>query len=191
MQVLWNRVALSKFRPTRGIRQGYPLLLYLFVLCMGWLGQAIHSAISEGQWKPIHLSQFGPPISYLFFADDLVIFSKADMIHSRLIKDILGRFCDFSGHRINARKTNIFFAKGMDETVAESISSLFGIQKVQNLGHYLGVPLFHQRVTNGTMQFIVEKVREKLRSWDVKRLSIAGYITLAQSVLMTIPGSFM
>ncbi|KAG8472413.1 hypothetical protein CXB51_034213 [Gossypium anomalum] len=115
IQVLWNGVPLSKFRPVRGIRQGCPLSPYLFVLCMDWLSQEIHSAISEGQWKPIRLSRLGPPISHLFFADDLVIFSKADQEHCCLIKEILERFCDFSGYKINARKTNIFFAKGMSE----------------------------------------------------------------------------
>ncbi|KAA3471229.1 Retrovirus-related Pol polyprotein LINE-1 [Gossypium australe] len=158
--VLWNRVPLSKFKPARGIRQGCPLSPYHFVLCMDWLGQVIHSAISEGQWNSIRLSQFGPPISHLFFIYDLVIFSKADTNHNRHIKDILGSFCDFSGHKINARKKNIFFAKGVDVTVADSI--------IQNLGHYLGVLLCHQRVTNGTMHFVVEKVRRKLQSWDTK-----------------------
>ncbi|KAH1073650.1 hypothetical protein J1N35_025978 [Gossypium stocksii] len=48
MQVLWNRVPLSKFKLAKGIRQGCSLSPYLFILCMDWLGQAIHSAISEG-----------------------------------------------------------------------------------------------------------------------------------------------
>ncbi|XP_017621296.1 uncharacterized protein LOC108465483 [Gossypium arboreum] len=107
-EVLWNGVPLTKFRLAREIRQGCPLSPYLFVLCMDWLGQMIHSNISE---------------------DDLVIFSKADLKHCRIIKDILSRFCDFSGHKINARKTNIFFSKGVDTTMADSISSLFGFQK--------------------------------------------------------------
>ncbi|XP_017613545.1 uncharacterized protein LOC108458650 [Gossypium arboreum] len=191
MQVLWNGVPLSKFRPGRGIRQGCPLSPYLFVLCMDWLGQEIYSTISKGQWKPIRLSRSGPSISHLFFTDDLVIFSKVDQEHCRLIKEILGRFYDFSGHKINAGKINIFFAKGVDVTVADSISTFFSFQKVQSLGLYLGILLFHQRVTNSTMHFVVEKVRRKLQNWDAKRLSIAGRIILAQSVLMTIPSYFM
>ncbi|KAA3485398.1 Retrovirus-related Pol polyprotein LINE-1 [Gossypium australe] len=137
------------------------------------LAWSSNSAILEGKWSPICLSRSGPPISHLFFADDLVIFSKADAKHCKLIKAVLDSFCDFFGHKINSRKTNIFFSKGVDEMVADSISFWFGFQKVQNLGCYLGVPLFHKRVTNSTMHFVVEKVRGKLQSWEAKGLFIA------------------
>ncbi|KAH1131016.1 hypothetical protein J1N35_002394 [Gossypium stocksii] len=191
LQVLWNGVPLSKFRPARGIRQGCPLSPFLFVLCMEWLGQLIKSAISEGKWNPIQLSRNEPTISYLFFADDLVIFSKADTKHCGVLKTILDDFCTIPGHKINARKTNIFFSKGVDDNIVNSISSAFGFQRVYSLGHYLGVPLFHQRVTSSTLQFVVEKVRSKLQSWEARKLSFAGHVTLAQSVLLSIPSYFM
>lgn len=113
------------------------------------------------------------------------------MEHVRVIKDILRRFCEVSGHKINGRKTNVFFSKGVQESVTASISSLFSFQRVEDLGHYLGVPFFHQRVTNNTMQFVVEKVRSKLQNWDTRQLSIARQVTLAQSVLLSIPSYFM
>lgn len=75
--------------------------------------------------------------------------------------------------------------------MTDTISTLLGFQRIQKHGHYLEVPLFHQRVTNSTLQFVVEKVHEKLQSWDAKKLSIARRITLAQSVLLSIPSYFM
>ncbi|KAK5833597.1 hypothetical protein PVK06_017447 [Gossypium arboreum] len=78
MQVLWNGVPTSKSKPIRGIRQGCPLFPYLFVLCMEWLGHSINLALSRGIWNSIRLSHLGLPLSHLFFADDLVIFYKAD-----------------------------------------------------------------------------------------------------------------
>lgn len=82
---------------------------------MEWLGHSIHSAISMNQWKPIKLSRSGPHVFHLFFADNLVIFSRVDLDHSKVLKDILDRFCSFSGHWINAGKTNIFFSKGVED----------------------------------------------------------------------------
>ncbi|KAH1092288.1 hypothetical protein J1N35_019545 [Gossypium stocksii] len=143
----------------------------------------LEKAYDRVRWNFIHAS--------LHATDDLVIFSKADLVHSRIIKDILDQFCGFSGHLINARKTNNFFSRGVDDSSANTISSLFGFQKVRDLGRYLRVPLFHQRVTDNTLNFVVEKAREKLHSWDSKKLSIAGHVTLAQLVLLTISSYFM
>ncbi|KAA3474395.1 Retrovirus-related Pol polyprotein LINE-1 [Gossypium australe] len=71
------------------------------------------------------------------------------------------------------------------------ISTLFGFQRIHNLGHYLGDHLFHQRVTSSTLQFVVEKVRGKLQSWEAKKLSLVGHVTLTQSALLSIPSYFM
>lgn len=71
------------------------------------------------------------------------------------------------------------------------ISNLLGFQKVQDMVHYIDVPLFHQRVTNSTLHFVVDKVRMKLQIWDARQLSIFGRVTLAQSVLFSIPSYFM
>ncbi|KAA3472023.1 reverse transcriptase [Gossypium australe] len=191
MQILWNGVPTQKFKPNRGIRQGCPLSPYLFVLCMEWLGQFIHTEIESGIWDPISLSRSGPPISHLFFADDLVIFCKAKIDQARSLEHILSLFCGISGHKISARKSQIFFSKNTETDTRNQISQLFGFQEVQNLGKYLGVPLMHDRVTKNTLDFVVDKIRRKLNSWDARNLSFAGRITLAQSVLLSIPTYFM
>ncbi|KAH1097488.1 hypothetical protein J1N35_014409 [Gossypium stocksii] len=112
MQVLWNGVPTSKFSPARGVRQGYPLSPYLFILCMEWLSHNIHSAIEIGNWAPIRLVHNGPPLSHLFFADDLILFGHAEEHQAREVND---------------------------------------------LEFYLGVPLFHERVTSNTLHFVVDK----------------------------------
>lgn len=89
------------------------------------------------------------------------------------------------------RKTNIFFSRRVDGSVGRSISRFFGFQEVSNLGTYLGVPFFHEKVTNNTLHFVVDKVRNKLSSWDARQLSLAGRVNLAQSVLLSIPIYFM
>lgn len=136
---------------------------------MEWLGHLIHSAISKGKWCPIRLSRSRLAISHLFFTNDLIIFSKANLEHGRVLKDILDSSYEFSRHKINFRNTNIFFSKGVDVSIVDMISTLFGFQRVHNLCHYLGVPLFHQKLTNNTLQFVVKKVRRKLKSWEAKK----------------------
>lgn len=113
MQVLWNGMPTQKLKPVRGIHQGCPLSPYLFVLYMEWLGHRFHGSISEREWCPIRLSKSGSSLSHLFFADDLVIFSRADVVQSCFLMKFLCNFCEISGHKVNARKTNFFFSKGV------------------------------------------------------------------------------
>lgn len=126
MQILWNDVTTQKFKLARGIRQGCPLSPYLFVLCMEWLGRIIHVKIDEGKWCPIRLLRTCLALSHLFFADDLVMFYKAEMEQAQLLLGMLNHFYDFAGHKISMRKSNIYFSKGTDDGSCTRISQLFG-----------------------------------------------------------------
>ncbi|KAK5811200.1 hypothetical protein PVK06_026524 [Gossypium arboreum] len=191
MQVLWNGAPTQKFSLARSIRQCCPLSPYLFVLCMEWLGHRFHAGISLGEWSPIWLSHSGQNLSHLFFADDLVIFSRADLTHIGILENCLRIFCELSGHKVNIRKTNIFFSTSVNEFLRSEINGILRFQEVNDLGHYLGVSLFHKRVTNSILNFLIERVRNQLSSWDTKRLSFAGRVTFAYSVLMAIPSYLM
>ncbi|KAH1063805.1 hypothetical protein J1N35_028792 [Gossypium stocksii] len=68
--------------------------------------------------------------------DDLVIFSQADLV----------------------------FSAGFNELLRKAIYDILGFQEVNDLGYYLGVPLFHRRVTNSILHFLVERVRSRLFS---------------------------
>lgn len=127
------------------------------------MGHIIQSKIDIRRWKPIHLSRTGPAILRLFFEDDLVIFCKVELNQARL-KNILNQFCEISGHRISTRKNNIYFSKGVKDDTRNQITQMFSFQDVQNFGTYLGIPIFHDKVTNSTLSFVVAKVRRKLQN---------------------------
>ncbi|KAA3488495.1 Retrovirus-related Pol polyprotein LINE-1 [Gossypium australe] len=116
---------------------------------------------------------------------------QAEENQARVIKEGLDTFCAFLGYNVNLKKSNMFFSKGVGEDIQRCISGIFGFQVVQNLGSYLGVPHFHEKVTNNTLRFVMDKVCSKLCSWYARQLSLAGRITLVQSVLLSIPSYFM
>lgn len=79
MRILWNGDRFQQFTPMRGVRQGDPFSLYLFVLCMERLGHIIKNAYNEGTWTPIQFDKDGPKLSHIFFANDLVLFGESSI----------------------------------------------------------------------------------------------------------------
>lgn len=76
--VLINGSPYGSFQASRGIRQGDPLSPYLFILCADVLSSLISNAQSEKRIQGIRVSNRGPYVSHLLFADDSLFFVKAD-----------------------------------------------------------------------------------------------------------------
>ena len=76
--ILFNGEVFEPILPSRGIRHGDPLSPYLFIICMDFLGQLIEEKCNTKTWQPVKASQSGPEFSHLLFADDLILFAKAD-----------------------------------------------------------------------------------------------------------------
>ena len=92
-QVLWNGQSTPTFRPSRGIRQGDPISPYIFTLCMERLNHIILDAMADHQWNPIQLKARGPPLSHLFFADNLVLFGEASESQADVTLRCIQSFC--------------------------------------------------------------------------------------------------
>ncbi|KAL8160998.1 hypothetical protein V2J09_012487 [Rumex salicifolius] len=60
-------------------------------------------------------------------------------------------------------------------------------QLTDDLGSYLGLPLLHKRVNKHTFRPLLDKIEAKLSGWKSRHLSFAGRITLAKSVLSSLP----
>ncbi|XP_075654894.1 uncharacterized protein LOC142625070 [Castanea sativa] len=96
ISVLLNGGKLESFLPSRGIRQGDPLSPYLFIMCIEMLGFLIDLKSEEKLWDPVKASRNGPAFSHLFFADDLVLFAKANLKNCDNVKETLDTFCELS-----------------------------------------------------------------------------------------------
>ena len=93
MSMLWNGEVTETFSSERGIRQGDPLSPYIFVLCIERLSHGIAQAVKEGNWKPIRLTKRGTPLTHLFFADDLLLFTEASLDQGYIIDAVLENYC--------------------------------------------------------------------------------------------------
>ncbi|XP_059457696.1 uncharacterized protein LOC132187382 [Corylus avellana] len=108
--VIVNGTLMGRIVPSRGIRQGDPISPYLFLLCAEALSSMLTRAESRGTLTGVPTSKKGPRISHLFFADDNLLFCKANPHHWRKMSDLLQTYENASGQQLNKDKTSIFFS---------------------------------------------------------------------------------
>ena len=103
--LLFNEGCLEPFLPSRGIRQGDPLSPYLFILCMEYLGHLIEEKCVAKLWYPVKASRSGLAFSHIFFADDLVLFARADPGNCHTINEVLQEFFRRSDQTMSEAKS--------------------------------------------------------------------------------------
>ncbi|XP_028805357.1 uncharacterized protein LOC114760258 [Neltuma alba] len=156
-----------------------------------WNGHLIQGAVDSGEWRPFQLNKHGTAISHLFFADDLILFSEANMEQAGIMKATLDDFCALLGQRVNASKTRVFFSPCINHTRVTEISDFLGFTPTIDLGKYLGRPIIHKRVTKSTYNGILEKMHSQLSTWKVNTLSFTARSTLVSSVATAMPSYAM
>ena len=62
-----------EFHCENGIRQGDPLSPFLFLIVMEAIAYIFNKASMEGEFRGIKVSNTGPTISHLLYADDALI----------------------------------------------------------------------------------------------------------------------
>lgn len=120
-----------------------------------------------------------------------MLFAKSSLNQIEVIQECLNKICEAFGAKISVPKTKLFFSKNTPPRVRIGISASCGFKEVAKLGRYLRVLLFSRRITKAAYSFVTNNIRKCLSGWKTQNLSLAGQITLVNSILTTIPNYSM
>uniref|UniRef100_A0A803P656 Reverse transcriptase domain-containing protein n=1 Tax=Cannabis sativa TaxID=3483 RepID=A0A803P656_CANSA len=95
--VLLNGCPLKKLIPQRGLRQGDPMSPFLFLLRQEVLSKLICKAEGRGLIHGIKIALSAPPISHLMFADDMILFARANNNEAEQLMECISTFEKWSG----------------------------------------------------------------------------------------------
>ncbi|XP_039032848.1 uncharacterized protein LOC120168083 [Hibiscus syriacus] len=107
-----------------------------FVLCAQGLSSLIHAETNVGNLRGICICRSGPSISHLFYADCLFFLRITPFEFSRLLA-VLDTYEAASGQKVNYAKSTGYFSPSTSEATSAELSSILGVQDVQDPGSNL------------------------------------------------------
>lgn len=152
----------TRFRPTRGLRQGDPISPYLFIIVADALSRQISKAVEDKRIEGIRMKRTCSKIHHLLFADDSIFFMRATTRNATTFRKILDGYNKASRQSVNLHKSCIQFGPTVREATKGVIKETLGIDAVDNAGNYLGIPTNWGRSKKVALGYIKERIMRKM-----------------------------
>ncbi|CAM8924063.1 unnamed protein product [Rhodiola kirilowii] len=173
--------------PGRGLRQGDPISPYLFIICQEWLSLRLIKEQERSSLVGVSFGRDIPPINHLFFADDCLLFMKADLHNLSVLKKVLFLYGRASGQLVNAQKSEICPSKNVDLIMQRLFGEYMKMNVVEKHTKYLGLPLVIGRSKTDVFRWIEDNMISKIQDWKTLLLSAAGKEALVKSCYLSVP----
>lgn len=128
------------FTAEKGLRQGCPLSPFLFIICAEGLSSLISSTVDLREIEGLKVARDSLVISHLFFADDSLLFAKANVDVASVWKHNLHLYEKASGQVINVQKSLLCVSPNVPDDVVNQIKSILGVEVIEEHAKYLGLP---------------------------------------------------
>ena len=139
---LFDGKAYGNICPLRGLRQGDPLSPYLFLLCAKGFSSLQAKAQEEGRLHGVSICSRAPTISHLLFADDSLLFCRANQEEVQFVSEVLQTYANASGQCINFEKSSVYFSSNITREQRDNMKMVLGVREVDRFDTYLGLLLW-------------------------------------------------
>ncbi|XP_071714513.1 uncharacterized protein [Rutidosis leptorrhynchoides] len=170
------------FKGNRGLRQGDPMSPYLFTLVMEVLSMLLVRNARDCNDFRYHPKCEDQEIINLCFADDLFMFSHADLYSIDVISRALDEFKACLGLVPSMPKSIAYFSN-VSNALKSHILAMLPFEEGSLPVKYLGVPLVSTQLHYRDCKELVDVVSSRINNWKNKFLSFAGRLQLINSVL--------
>jgi len=124
--------------------------------------EVLSSMLSATTHKPksgvgIKLCPATDRIPCLLFADDCLLFCKANSTSCWAVKNILDQFCDLSGQLVHYQKSILTFSKNSMTAHRQLVADIFNITHSNSLGKYLDCPVCSKDLTLQLFKILLVK----------------------------------
>jgi hypothetical protein len=189
--VKFNGTLLESFAPSRGLRQGDPLSPFLFLFVADGLSALLKKGMDSNLVEPVKVCRRAPGVSHLLFADDTLLFFKANPQQSQNVSQIIDAYAAATGQLINRAKCSILFGPGCLPATRTEIMHNLQVQEPNFEEKYLGLPTPQGRMHKGRLQNLQERLLKRMMVWGDGIPSQAGKETLIKSIAQAIPTYIM
>lgn len=149
-------------------------------------GRAVSFAQKERRIFGISVTKNLPHITHQQYADDTILPGKSSVQEAMGFKNILQKYMDASGQKVNKEKSEIFFLNTSLE-MENRICGIMGYKKGKFPCKYLGISLEKNSRYTKVWMDTIDKVDKRIGSWKNKWLSKEGKITKIRPVLSATP----
>lgn len=147
--------------PSRGLRQSDPISPYLFIICQEWLSSQLLALQRVKRIEGVNLARGLQRVNHMFFADDCLLFIKAELPQLWELKKLLWRFEKIASQKVNNEKSEFTCSPNLEDTMKKVFADFLDMKHVQTHSKYLGLSLSIGQSRRATFKELEEKIRKK------------------------------
>lgn len=159
----------------------------LLFICAESLSSCLSDIHTRGLISSVTLSSNCPSLSHLFFADDNLVFFRANVIECARIKHVLVENGEASGPCINFSKFAMCVSPNGRLECKSYLQLILGVNVTYNIGNYVGLPLCFSMRKGDYFSTLKERIWKIVQGWRGNMFLVSGKEVIIKSIAQATP----